>query len=162
MIRFEMDDLHILNWPSLSYHYIINSISQFNTILSIATNITFENGVGNDMNIPMTSLNFTRFVLLKRIEIGNNCFTNIREFVIDGLASLESLIIGKNCFGISEKERDDGICRITNCPNLRQLEIGDASFRDFKSFMLFNLNSIQSIKFGWNCFQYADFSLKGE
>ena len=90
------------------------------------------------------------------------CFQYVREFVIDGLERLESIIIGNNCFIIDYEERDDGVCRITNCPNLRQLEIGDYSFEDFKSFELSNLNSIQSIKFG-SCFQYAeDFSLKGE
>ena len=70
--------------------------------------------------------------------------------------------IGKECFRIYDKERDDGVCRITNCPNLRQLEIGDYSFVDFKKFELSNVNSLQSIKFGDYCFIYADFSLKGE
>ena len=60
------------------------------------------------------------------------------------------------------RERDDGICRITNCPNLRQLEIGYESFVDFKSFELSNVNSLQSINFGYDCFSFADFSLKGE
>ena len=82
--------------------------------------------------------------------------------MVDGLESLESVKIGIECFRISYDERDDGICRITNCPNLRQLEIGNYSFADFKSFELSNLNSIQSIKFGDYCFYYADFSLKGE
>ena len=100
---------------------------------------------------------------LKSITIGYFCFKHVREFVVDGLESLESMKIGDNCFRISDNERDDGVCRITNCPNLRQLEIGDYSFQDFKSFELSNLNSIQSIKFGDNCFKYAEeFSLKGE
>ena len=101
------------------------------------------------------------FNQLKSITIGSSCFKHVREFVLDGLESLESVKIGENCFRISDKERNDGVCRITNCPNLRQLEIGDRSFEDFKSFELSNLNSIQSIKFGY-CFEYADFSLKGE
>ena len=42
------------------------------------------------------------------------------------------------------------------------MEIGDKSFEDFKSFELSNLNSIQFIKFGDDCFKYADCSLKGE
>ena len=42
------------------------------------------------------------------------------------------------------------------------MEIGDASFIDFQSFEISNLNSIQSIKFGDDCFDYADLSLKGE
>ena len=102
------------------------------------------------------------FNQLKSITIGNECFKNVREFVLDGLASLESVKIGKWCFRISDEERDDGVYRITTCPNLRQLEIGNHSFEDFQSFELSNLNSIQSIKFGYDCFEYADFSLKGE
>ena len=99
---------------------------------------------------------------LRQLEIGDYCFQHVREFVIDGLDNLESVQIGGSCFRISDDERDDGVCRITNCPNLRQLEIGGYSFYYFNSFELSNLNSIQSIKFGWRCFKYADCSLKGE
>ena len=82
--------------------------------------------------------------------------------MIDSLESLESVTIGWSCFKISGK-RDDGVCQITNCPNLRQLEIGNSSFVDFKSFELSNVNSLQSINFGSSCFEYAEeFSLKGE
>ena len=102
------------------------------------------------------------FNQLKSITIGCSRFKNVREFVLDGLESLKSVKIGEKCFRISDEERDDGICRITNCPNLFQLEIGDASFADFKSFEISNLNSIQSINFGHSCFWYADCSLKGE
>ena len=102
------------------------------------------------------------FNQLKSISIGNHCFQNVREFVIDGLESLESVKIGGGCFRIGDEERDDGICRITNCPNLRQLEIGSRSFEDFKSFELSNVNSLQSINFGIDCFFYTDLSLKGE
>ena len=99
---------------------------------------------------------------LQSIEIGQQCFQRVREFVLNDLESLESVIIGWNCFRIDWKERDDGVCRITKCPNLRQLEIGDKSFEDFKSFELSNLNSLQSIQFGIFCFFYTDLSLKGE
>ena len=102
------------------------------------------------------------FNQLKSITIGCSCFKNVREFAIDGLERLESVKIGEKCFGISMNRRDDGICRIVNCPNLRQLESGDYSFSYFKSFELSDLNSIQSIKFGERCFVFADFSLKGE
>ena len=99
---------------------------------------------------------------LKSIEMKWNCFEHVRELVIDDLESLEIVIIGGKCFRISDKERNDGIFRITNCPNLRQLIIDGFSFQDFKTFELSNLNSIQSIEYGWYCFQYVDLSLKGE
>ena len=119
----------------------------------------------NDIPIPNSSkvcMDLSEFKRLKRIEIGNQCFQHVREFVIDGLPSLESVKIGEWCFTIDEEERDDGLCRITNCPNLRQLEIGGGSFIDFKSFEISNVNSLQSIEFGNNCFGNSDFSLKGE
>ena len=122
------------------------------------------NGLYNDncFDISKMKVNLSEFKRLKRIQIGNKCFKHVREFVIDGLESLESVKIGEYCFRISGEERNDGVCRITNCPNLRQLEIGDYSFADFKSFELSNVNSLQSIIFGNECFDYADFSLKGE
>ena len=114
-------------------------------------------------NISELKLELTDFPRLKRIEIGGDCFNPVRVFVLDGLVRLESVKIGEKCFRIGGDKRDDGICRITNCPNLRQLEIGDESFDDFQSFELSNLNSLQSIQFGDWCFQYAEeFSLKGE
>ena len=100
--------------------------------------------------------------VLEKIVIDDGLFENVREFVIDRLERLESVKIGEYCFRISDYVRDYSICRITNCPNLRQLEIGYRSFEYFKSFELSNLNSLQSIKFGRKCFEYADFSLKGE
>ena len=115
----------------------------------------------NDENI--TTLHFFSLPRLERIEIGKKCFENVHEFVLDSLESLESLKIGERCFIIYyHKERDNGICRITNCPNLTQLEIGNRNFQDFKSFEISNLNSLQSIKFGDICFYYTDFVLKGE
>ena len=111
----------------------------------------------------MMKLDLSMYKRLKKIVIGNKCFKNVREFVLDGLENLESVRIGEKCFKISDQERDDGVCRITNCPNLRQLEIGFGSFEDFKQFELSNVNSLQSITFGDWCFRYAEnFILKGE
>jgi len=113
-------------------------------------------------DISKMKMDLSEFKKLKRIELGNKCFKHVREFVVDGLESLESVKFGRHCFRISWEERNDGLCRITNCPNLRQLEIGNNCFFDFKSFELSNVNSLQSIEFGWKCFEYTDFSLKGE
>ena len=129
-------------------------------VATLIEEFVIGNGMFNDENI--TSIHFSLLIRLKRIEIGNECFKHVREFVIDGLERLESVKTGGDCFRIGNERRDDGICRITNCPNLRQLEIGDVSFIDFKSFELSNVNSLQSIKFGGYSFRYADFSLKGE
>ena len=116
---------------------------------------------GSD-EVSILKMDLSNFHRLKRVRIGNDSFMNVRELVIDGLPNLESVKIGNSCFTLGDGERADGICRITNCPNLRRLEIGNDSFADFKSFELSNVNSLQSIKFGYNCFLFSDLSLKGE
>ena len=116
-------------------------------------------------NQDLKSITFTNnsFSLLQSLSIRSGSFKNVREFVIDGLESLESVKICDKCLKFSNNEYDGKLCRITNCSNLRQLEIGDYSFFDFKLFELSNLNSLQSIKSGWYCFRYSEgFSLKGK
>ena len=118
--------------------------------------------IGNHCFGYFKSFELSNLNSIQSIYFGNNCFKNVREFVIDDLANLEIVKIGEECFRISDDERNDGICQITNCPNLRQLEIGDDCLIIIESINISNLNSIQSIKFGRKCFEYADFSLKGE
>ena len=114
-------------------------------------------------DISKMKMDLSKFKKLKRIEIGNSCFKNVRELVITDLVNLESVKIGENCFKKGDGKHDDGLLRITNCPNLRQLELGDQSFSDFKSFQLYSVDSLQSIKFCDYCFWRADdFSLIGE
>ena len=120
-------------------------------------------GYGNEENLTVLDFSSFGFTQLRSITIGNKCFKHVREFVLDGLEELESVKIGKWCFRISYEERDDEVCRITNCPNLRELEIGHESFEDFKQFELSNVNSLQSIQFGGYCFYYTKKCiLKGE
>ena len=96
MDRFEIDDIGILNWPSLNHIEIISSISQFHSIPSITTNIIFENGVGNDVSSStMISLDFRRFIYLKEIIIGSNALNDVNVFIATNLTQLNSLIVGE-------------------------------------------------------------------
>ena len=87
--------------------------------------------------------------------IGDECFGKVRVFELDGLSELESVVIGQKSFRISGSERNDGSCRIVNCPNLISIQIGDRSFNDYRSFELSNLPSLQSIDIGQDCFEYT-------
>ena len=111
--------------------------------------------------------NETEFILkrlpkMKSIVIRDNCFGNVRVFELDGLSELESVVIGGNSFSISDKERSDGDYRIVNCPKLKSIQIGYASFSDYHSFELNDLPSLDSIDIGMYCFYWAPlFSLTG-
>ena len=115
----------------------------------------------NELNL--NELNLNRFVNLKSIEIGNDCFGSIQRFQIEGLNRLQSLKIGKNSFTqvkYNDFENDwDGSytkCRnesksfhILNCKSLKVIEIGQCSFADFGGeFELRNLDNLESIKIG--------------
>ena len=93
MIRFEIDDLHILNWPSLSNDVIITSISQLSTASLLTTNITIVSGIGNNMEI--TELDFTRFIFLKQINIGSNALNRISAIIATNLTQLIAINIGE-------------------------------------------------------------------
>ena len=95
---------------------------------------------------------------LRRIEVGNNTFGNVRVFELNGLNELESVVIGQKSFTyaktdsvVNSSTRTDGSYRILNCPKLTSIQIGDYSFSDYhQSFELHNLPSLQSIEFGKN------------
>ena len=72
------------------------------------------------------------------------------------MEKLESVKIGLDCFRISEEEGNDGLFRVTNCPNLRELAINHNSFQDYKQFELSSVDSLHSIQFGGGCFEFAE------
>ena len=123
------------------------------------TSLTVSDGFFNN-GVP--SISIANNQELKRIVIGNDCFGKVREFELDRLGELESVVIGQLSFRISDLERSDGSYRIVNCPKLKSIQIGYASFVDYHSFELNNLPSLQSINITENCFKWSpSFSLTG-
>ena len=105
---------------------------------------------------------------LKRIVIGDECFQSVQLFELDGLAELESVVIGlgdiMDILGDDEEcvARAHGACRFFNCPKLISIRIGGCTFSNYRSLELKTLSSLQSIDIGYNCFHYASsFSLTG-
>ena len=130
----------------------------------VVSSTTIEWVVGNGQynEASRTQLKLGRLPRLKRIMIGDDCFGKVRVFELDGLGELESVVIGKESFRISDNVRSDGSCRIVNCPKLKSIQIGYHSFFDYHSFELNNLPSLQSIDIGELCFRYTpSFSLTG-
>ena len=115
----------------------------------------------NELNL--NELNLNRFVNLKSIEIGNDCFGSIQRFQIEGLNRLQRLKIGYNSFtqvkwndfkndsdsSISKCRNESKSFHILNCKSLKVIEIGQCSFADFGGeFELRNLDNLESIKIG--------------
>lgn len=106
---------------------------------------------------------------LKRIDIGDDCFGSIRSLKLTGLIELESVKIGKRCFTHATSETQmfvemgsDGTFEITDCPNLKSLQIGDFSFADYHLLELEILPSLQQVVVGSHAFHWSYlFSLSG-
>ena len=90
-------------------------------------------------------LNYS-LISLKQIEIGNDCFKKVSQFVIDGLSELESVKIGWSSFYLDKSLRRDSKCVIMNCDRLKEIHVGGFSFCYCESFELKNLPSLISIQ----------------
>lgn len=106
---------------------------------------------------------FSRFSLLKSLEIGNDSFRFVKTFTLDGLHQLKSLKIGKNSFTqvkLAHWENDSSAMakaiksssksfHLLNCEQLETVEIGECSFSDYTGgFELRNLPELLSITIG--------------
>ena len=128
--------------------------------------LVIESGFNESSGTTLEVRGLTR---LKRMVIGENCFGSVRSFELGDLKLLESLVVGENSFThssnysmIESSSRTDGTCRITNCPNLHSITLGDFVFADYHSFELDTLPSLLSMEMGESCFHWASvLSLKG-
>ena len=88
----------------------------------------------------LRSLHFIDNHILKRLNIGNECFSKVNDFEISYCSELESVIIGEGSFMNDEDDEESGRLLINNCEKLELLEIGYESFHKYRE--LFDLKSI--------------------
>ena len=105
---------------------------------------------------------------LKRLEIGDGNFKNVRELRLIGLSELESVEIGVNSF---TKEKDsygndpNRHFYLKNCPKLKSLKMGRFSFSDYSVIEIENVDALEWIMIGEldvqsHNFVYASLELK--
>ena len=108
-------------------------------------------------------MNLSSLDNLESIEIGDDSFSSVQTFKIDGLNRLKSIKIGAKSFTqnsqskriyyysslISVKSDIIKSFHILNCESLESIQIGEYSFSDFGGeFELKNLPQLQSIQIG--------------
>ena len=109
----------------------------------------------------MKSFDFSQFTLLEELIIGDDCFSNVGTFNIDGLNHLKLVKIGKNSF--TKRKNNHGYdssrsFHVLNCIELKSIDIAEFSFSDYAGgFELKNLPKLESIKIGGNRFDSSNF-----
>ena len=94
------------------------------------TEIVVDDGVSDS---GITGFDLSGFSKLKRLEIGNDCFTYVEEVNLVGLSELESVEIGMNSFTQHKNSYGCDPNRhfyLKNCPKLKSLKMGRYSFSD--------------------------------
>ena len=109
----------------------------------------FRNGYGYNLSVFNTDC----LKGVERLEIGDNCFDEVKQFVIDGLNELKSISIGWKSFELDESIGKGSKCVIMNCDQLSEINIGDQSFLYYESFELKNLACLISIRLGYRVFR---------
>ena len=109
---------------------------------------------------------------LKSIEIGDECFENVKEVKLIGMNQLESVVIGKNSFTKEKNNYPKSInpnrhFHLKNCERLKELKMGRYSFSDYSSIEIENVDSLEVIEMGEldeysNSFCYASLELKSD
>ena len=118
----------------------------------------------------LMELDLSRFVNLRELKVGNECFKNVKEVKLIGLSELESVEIGMNSF-----TKFKNTWQITSDPNrhfylkdwpkLKSLKIGRYSFSDYTVCEIENVNALEVIEMGElnkesDNFRYASLELK--
>ena len=94
---------------------------------------------------------------LQVINMQSRNFRYTKSFVIDGFESLQSIIIGNECFYDSSKNENTYSCTISNCPLLSSIAFGSHAFHRYSVFNLLNVPNLQSITM--NGYNFAASSL---
>ena len=113
-----------------------------------------------------TTLDLSLIPELRLLEVGDECFENVKEVKLIGLSQLERVVIGKNCF---TKCKDNSVYNpnrrfcLKDCERVRELKIGCDSFADYSVCEIENVPSLEVIEMGElneDSFNFFDASLE--
>ena len=116
----------------------------------------------------LTELDLRGFVNLRELKVGNECFENVNEVKMIGLRELESVEIEMKSFTQHKNDCGKDPNRhfyLKNCPKLKSLKMGCASFSDYAVCEIENVDALEEIEMGdvglWSYnFFYASLELK--
>ena len=129
--------------------------------------ITVGDGKCNGEN---ERIDLSKYVNLKNVSIGNECFFYQDVLNLTGLHSLERVMIGEKSFTKRKNSYGNDANRklyVKNCDALKELKIGNYSFSDYSVIEIENVNSLELIEIGgtllWSYnFYHASLELKSE
>ena len=140
----------------------LKNVNSYIGVIVVASNCC------NDSELSVFDL--SRFVNLRELRVGDECFENVNEVKLIGLKQLERVMIGKNSF--TKEKNSYGIdpyrlFYLKNCKRVRELKMGRYSFSDYPVCEIENVPSLEVIEMGElneksYSFCYASLELKSD
>ena len=135
--------------PSHSQVAAVCSKGDIASISSSVTHIIVSSNCANDASLIM--LDFSRFVSVRRIIVGEGSFMYVEELKLIGLSELETVDIGENSFTKYKNTWDitsdpNRHFYVKNCPKLKSLKMGRFSFSDYSVCEIENVNTLEVIE----------------
>ena len=136
-----------MNNDYLSKRIILNEDNQFlhNHIVELIVQDRTCNGA------EWAAFDLSFIPNLRMLEVGDECFENVKEVKLMGLKQLERVMIGDSTFTKSKNDSDYDSNRhfyLKNCEQLRELKIGCYSFSDYSVCEIMNVPSLEVIEMG--------------
>ena len=130
---------------------IVKGIKDWNTANCNTGVIVIASNCCNEGALHM--IDFSRFMNLKELKVGDDCFGNVDEVRLIGLSQLERVVIGQNCFTECKNDRPTAVNAkshfyLRNCQKLMELKLGRYSFADYSVCEIENVTSLDVIEMG--------------
>ena len=152
----EMPEPLIMEQPMISTKNDWDRMDRTIEVMSVSDN--------NYSEEEMKELDLSGFVNLRKIKVGNECFTRVKKVNICGLKELESVEIGSKSFR-RDSDTKGGSFYLKNCPKLKSLKMGLSSFEGYSVCEIENVDALEVIEMGilsdWSAnFWHASLELK--
>ena len=128
-------------------HAVVHNTRQWENMDKDVVDLVIASKCCNDGKSRV--LDLSRFSKLRSLKIGDECFKNVDEVKMVGLAQLETVAIGKNSFTDTERLKNPNRhFYLKNCPVLKELKIGTGSFSDYTVCEIEDAKALETIEIG--------------
>ena len=147
----------------------VESVGDLKNTSCYVSEIVISSNCCNDSELNV--LDLSRFVNLRELEVGDECFMYVNEVKLIGLNVLERVVIGENCFTKCKCERPwydpSRHFYLKNCERLKELKIDCYSFSDYSVCEIEKVPSLEVIEMGElngdsDNFYYSSLELKSD
>lgn len=134
--------------PTNENVFVMEETGDFFLTYETTEGIVVKDGVGNDEVVESWDMGL--YKTLRELIIGDGCFAYMAGLKLEGMAVLEKVEIGGECFSMGE-----GKLEVVNCHRLKCLKIGSDSCVGWSEFVMRDC-AVEEVEIGDGCFMNCE------